>query len=63
VTNRLATLKAWIDDVLVDGIVNGSGDGVFEVGSVARKMQSGFVQNYFLIMSVGLIFLIGYWIF
>ncbi len=48
--------KAIIDD----GIVNGSAHGVRKLADKARKLQSGYLNHYALVMLIGLMVLIGY---
>lgn len=45
---------------VVDGIVNGLGRGVTQIGAVARYLQPGFVRSYAAIILVGALFVIGY---
>ncbi len=42
----IANIAQWIDAHIVDGIVNGVGLGVTEVGSGARRVETGRVQSY-----------------
>jgi proton-translocating NADH-quinone oxidoreductase chain L len=44
----IANIAQWIDAHIVDGIVNGVGLGVTEVGSGARRLETGRVQSYML---------------
>jgi NADH-quinone oxidoreductase subunit L len=58
-TGRLSQLisriKAWIDDKIVDGIlVNGFGTISQSAGTAVRRLQTGFVQFYLLIVAFGL---------
>nr|MBA3441131.1 NADH-quinone oxidoreductase subunit L [Pyrinomonadaceae bacterium] len=45
---------------VVDGIVNGLGRAVAQIGSVARYLQPGFVRSYAAIILFGALFVIGY---
>ena len=45
---------------VVDGIVNGLGRAVAQIGAVARYLQPGFVRSYAAIILVGALFVIGY---
>jgi NADH-quinone oxidoreductase subunit L len=58
----LATLwskiQSWIDDHLVDGIVNGGGWSAETLGAMARRVQNGFVQNYLLVITMTLVALL-----
>ncbi|MBI4495503.1 MAG: NADH-quinone oxidoreductase subunit L [Deltaproteobacteria bacterium] len=52
-----------IDTILVDGAVNGIG-ALFRGGSeVFKRLQTGYVQSYALSMLVGIVFIIGYFMF
>lgn len=54
-TTWLSKLQAWFDDHVVDGAVDGAGWTVSGLGTMARRLQNGFVQNYLLIITVGFI--------
>jgi NADH-quinone oxidoreductase subunit L len=47
----------------VDGIVNGIGSFVVEVGSVVRHLQVGFVRSYAAIILLGALAVLGYFIY
>ncbi|MCL5035239.1 MAG: NADH-quinone oxidoreductase subunit L [Bacteroidetes bacterium] len=49
-----------VDEMLIDGSVNGTGKTVRFLGRVIRKIQTGFVQNYALTFVIGIIIIIGY---
>jgi len=51
------------DDILVDGTVNGVGAVVRGGSEVFKRLQTGYVQNYALSILVGIVFMIGYFIF
>ena len=49
-----------ITDVkIIDGIVNGTAKVVLATGSSLKYIQSGIIQNYALIMVVGIVFIIA----
>jgi NADH-quinone oxidoreductase subunit L len=48
------------DKGVIDGIVNGLGRAVRELGRVVRYMQIGFVRSYAAIILVGALAVIGY---
>ncbi|HEY0320997.1 MAG TPA: NADH-quinone oxidoreductase subunit L [Pyrinomonadaceae bacterium] len=48
---------------VVDGIVNGMGRGITEIGSVVRYLQVGFVRWYAAIILLGAVAIIGYFAF
>ncbi len=45
---------------VIDGIVNGVGRGMTEIGSLARYLQTGFVRGYAAIILFGALAVIGY---
>lgn len=45
---------------VIDGIVNGLGHGIREVGRVVRYLQAGFVRSYAAIILLGALAVIGY---
>ena len=47
---------------VIDGIVNGIGRGVAELGGVVRYLQIGFVRSYAALVLVGALAIIGYFI-
>ena len=46
-------LIAWIDANIVDGIVNGVGELIRSIAGSVRRVQSGFVRTYALLISFG----------
>ena len=48
---------------VIDGIVNGMGRGVAEIGRVVRYVQIGFVRSYAAIILLGALAVIGYFTF
>ncbi|MCS7280583.1 MAG: NADH-quinone oxidoreductase subunit L [Desulfobacterota bacterium] len=58
---RLGTfLKNFIDEAIIDGIVNGLGYILRGLGSLLRFLQSGYVQAYAFSMIIGAIVVMGY---
>jgi NADH-quinone oxidoreductase subunit L len=49
-----------VDVKLIDGIVNGSGNLMGYFGQWLRKIQTGVVQNYAIMISIGLLALVSY---
>lgn len=49
-----------VDVKIIDGIVNGSGATVDRISSVIRKIQTGIVQNYAVMIVVGILVLVSY---
>jgi len=50
---RLSAFKGWIDENIVDGLVNGAAVTVGRAGATLRLIQTGLVQNYLLIAAAG----------
>ncbi len=50
---RVSRLKQWVDEHVVDGLVNGVAGGFGWAGGVLRLIQTGLVQNYLLIAAAG----------
>jgi NADH-quinone oxidoreductase subunit L len=48
---------------VIDGIVNGLGHGITEIGRVVRYLQFGFVRSYAAIILLGALAIIGYFTF
>ncbi|MEL6842793.1 MAG: NADH-quinone oxidoreductase subunit L, partial [Bacteroidota bacterium] len=53
----------WFDQNIVDGLVNGAGNVTTSVGEVFRRLQSGLVTNYLLLVSIGVLSILTYLIF
>ncbi len=51
------------DVLVVDGIVNGVAKVVDSLGGVVKKLQTGYVQNYAVGILLGLVFILGIFIF
>lgn len=49
-----------LDEIVIDGSVNGVGKIVRFSGRILRRIQTGFVQNYALAFVIGIIVIIGY---
>lgn len=49
-TMFLSGVKQWIDTYIVDGAVNFMGTLVYFLNSIVKRVQTGFVQNYLLIV-------------
>jgi NADH-quinone oxidoreductase subunit L len=50
----------WFDRVIIDGAVNGFGWLARTVGTGARRTQTGYVRNYALTVTVGVVALVGF---
>lgn len=53
----------WFDVNVVDGIVNGVAKGTTDIGDVFKRLQTGFVQNYALMVSIGVVVMLAYLLF
>jgi len=62
-TVALSILQAWIDKWIVDGIVNFTGGFVKLWGRFFRFAQTGLLQDYALIVFVGLLMIIGVYLY
>jgi NADH-quinone oxidoreductase subunit L len=51
---------AWVDANVVDGAVNGTAAVVRGSGSKLRRLQSGFVRNYALLLGIGAVLLLAW---
>ncbi len=50
----------WFDENIIDGAVNGVGSVTRGVGSGVRRVQTGFVRGYALVIAIGAVVLVGY---
>jgi NADH-quinone oxidoreductase subunit L len=53
---------AWFDRSVIDGAVNGTASGIRSSGGVLRRAQSGFVRNYALLVGVGVVALLAWFL-
>jgi NADH-quinone oxidoreductase subunit L len=62
---KFSTNGLWkgFDVGLIDGIVNGAGHFVAELGGVVRRLQVGFVRSYAAFILLGGLVVIGYFIY
>jgi NADH-quinone oxidoreductase subunit L len=58
----LAALCKWVDDNIVDGIVNGIGGIVGQVSETVRYVQTSYVRTYAFTMALGAIFVVAYFL-
>ncbi len=56
-TLRLSAIKQWMDQYLVDGFVNFVGYFMQWMSSVVRRIQTGLIQHYLLILLSGILFI------
>ncbi len=52
----------WIDDNIVDGIVNGVGESISGIAGSVRRAQSGFVRTYALLISLGAVLVLAWFL-
>ncbi|NQS99365.1 MAG: NADH-quinone oxidoreductase subunit L [candidate division Zixibacteria bacterium] len=53
-------MSDFLDEKIIDGLVNGTASFFKAIAGQLRKIQTGFVQNYALMMSIGIIIILGY---
>lgn len=56
-------LNKGFGESIIDGAVEGSGTLAGKVGDIARKIQSGAVRTYALVMLIGVVGIIGYFVY
>jgi len=57
-TVRTSTIKGWIDQYIVDGLVNLIG-GITKLSSILlKRIQTGFIQHYMLVLFTGVLIMI-----
>ncbi|MFH1680651.1 MAG: NADH-quinone oxidoreductase subunit L [Candidatus Eisenbacteria bacterium] len=59
ITRIVSLLSGWLDLVLVDGLVNALANGTIGLGRRARRIQTGAVQSYVLVVFGGILVLIA----
>jgi NADH-quinone oxidoreductase subunit L len=52
--------KNFVDETIIDGIINGMAGALSGIGGLIRKIQTGFVQGYAFGIIFGAIIVIGY---
>ena len=52
IADRLSRFSAWLDDNAADKAVEALGTAVFALGKTARFAQTGFAQNYLLVIAI-----------
>lgn len=50
----------WFDKNVIDGIINGSATVTAKTGDVLRRMQTGYVTHYALVIVIGVISMLAY---
>ena len=51
------------DDNVVDGLVMGTATGVGRMGEILRKLQTGLISNYVLVLTLGVVLMLAFLIF
>ena len=54
---------AWFDANVVDGAVNGTATVVKESAGVVRKSESGYVRGYAAVIGIGVVLVLGWFLF
>jgi NADH-quinone oxidoreductase subunit L len=62
-TKRGATASVAFDDMVVDGAVNAVGDELSRSSRMFRAWQTGYVQNYALIIALGIFLIVSAYLF
>lgn len=62
-TKRSASASVSFDDMVVDGAVNSVGDELTRSSRLFRSWQTGYVQNYALIIALGIFIIISAYLF
>ena len=57
-TQILSSIHGWWDKWVVDGLVNLLGLTIRAAGGLARKVQTGYVQNYLLLILLGVLLIL-----
>jgi len=55
-------LWAFVDVVLIDGVVNGVGYLIAQISGALRLLQTGYVRSYALMMLLGAVLVIGWYL-
>jgi len=63
VAEKLTEIDSWFDDHVVDQGVDGTGWVILTLGRWARRLQTGFVQNYLLMIALGFVLLVFWQVF
>jgi len=50
----------WLDTNIIDGLVNGIGKAGVVIGTQLRELQSGLVQNYAIVMTMGILAIVSW---
>ncbi len=56
-------ILGFFDVIIIEGIVNGVPNLIGVFSKKFREIQTGFLSNYGLVMALGALFIIGFWIF
>jgi len=55
VASLWSKVQSWLDDHVVDGLVDGTGWSAQSLGALGRRVQNGLVQNYLLVITMALV--------
>ncbi|MEW6482100.1 MAG: NADH-quinone oxidoreductase subunit L [bacterium] len=61
-TKAISTLSGWFDLYIIDGMTNATGFLTIGSGRILRFIQTGLIQSYILFASLGIIFLIFFFL-
>lgn len=65
--NPIVVMSRWlwhfVDERIIDGLVNVSAKIVTLISLLVRRVQTGYVQHYASVMVVGVILILGYYLF
>jgi len=56
-------LRRGVDEIVIDGTVNGTGRTVRFFGKILRRIQTGFVQDYALVFIIAITIIVGFLIY
>lgn len=57
------TFVRRFDDKVIDGLVMGTGTGVGRLGEIFRKLQTGIISNYVIVLTLGVVLMLAFLIF
>lgn len=58
----LSAFLRWVDDTLIDGLIDGIGVFVGQVGEALRTMQTAYVRNYAMTMALGALVVLAWFL-
>lgn len=57
------TFVRRFDDKIINGVVMGTGTSIGRMGDILRKLQSGIISNYVIILTLGVVLMLAFLIF